>query len=161
MMTGQFFTVPAPLQEGQPCYPLVDINRRLIVSVAAGSLVGSGLAVQVRQLPVDLARHVQGPANTGVIANGQATLWFIYANSTVNQNRWLHLFDAAAVPIDGSTPLEILQIPTRNNGGAFLEFPMHFTTGVIWAASTTMDTLTISAGTPLVVRARYQLGPAQ
>jgi hypothetical protein len=60
--------------------------------------------------------------------------------------RWLHLFDALAVPANGSVPSRApLYLPVANTTFSRpLAFGDPFTTGIVWACSTTEATLTLT-----------------
>lgn len=65
-----------------------------------------------------------------------------YSGST----RYIHLFNAAAVPTNGTAP-SILPIAVAAGADFSLDIPkdgVWFTTGIAWASSQTRDTLTIT-----------------
>lgn len=82
------------------------------------------------------------------------TIWSIYANSDVNQDRWLLIFDKAAAPVAGDVPDDFVQIPRRNNGEAGIFIPRLCRDSGWWACSTDSDVLVVG-GADLLVRARY------
>lgn len=84
------------------------------------------------------------------------TLWSIYANSDVLQDRWLLIFDQVAAPIAGDVPDDFVQIPRRNNGEAGIFIPRRFRDFGWWACSTDSDVLVVG-GADLLVRARFTL----
>jgi hypothetical protein len=80
-----------------------------------------------------------------------------YAPGTNVAEEWLMLFDAIAVPPNGTQPYKglALDLPPAATGELAFDPALFFTTGIVWAVSTTPDTLTLSlADTMRVVTAQ-------
>lgn len=89
-------------------------------------------------------------ATSGIIKASAGFLRQIQGRSMANANRWLMYFDAVAVPGNGATPVwpSIPLLSTLPSGFpfGFMYQEMPFATGIVWAVSTTPETLTITVG---------------
>ena len=97
-------------------------------------------------------------ADTGTISAAPCyALSLLAANSHAVTTVYLQIFDAAAVPADGTAP-RIPSIPIAP--GQTVHIPlgrMRFATGLVWASSSTVSTKTVTAITPLQVSAEIFL----
>lgn len=87
----------------------------------------------------------QGPATSGVLHVGRATLVSLYGQNRSGSTRYIHVHAADAVPADGAVPCA-LPIPVAA-GGLFAFEPaggIHGATGLCWVSSTSSDTTTIT-----------------
>lgn len=125
-------SIPVVIASDQPPIPVAD--------------VGPVLPNALGTFPVRRASEV--------VKNAPGTLWTIYANNSSNADIWLLTFDAVAVPANGTRPIDFVQIPRKNNGEQGIMIPRDYAVGIVWAASTTVDTLTL-AGAVLLTRPRF------
>ncbi len=81
--------------------------------------------------------------NSFVAAARQVQAFSITAFNSSTADLYLHVFDAASLPANGSTPLGVVRIPANSTGGFDWGLPGRpFSTGVLCAVSTTPITLT-------------------
>jgi len=84
------------------------------------------------------------PADSGVIQTKPGTMtWVIASNSHATDTFYLLFFNAIAVPGAG-TATNMVAIPVLAQTAVFLPVPKQFTTGIVWACSSTPATLTAS-----------------
>lgn len=98
--------------------------------------------------------QVGGPANSFVLKNTSTTLAELHATNEGVATRWLMLFDAAAVPANGTAwILKPYLIPAA---GFLAIFQMGLVTvnGLVAAFSTSNSTFTLAADNALSVTAR-------
>ncbi len=114
-------------------------------------------ALLARFMPTDTPSYAPATSlASGIIKASAGTLWTIYALSNVAIDLWLMTFNTTTVPANGTSPVDVVQVARENNGQAFIDTVKVHTTGIVWAASTTRETLTLHGGTPFLIRARYQ-----
>lgn len=135
----------------QAARPLPN-NTSVIVT---GTVTVAGSTTVAGVMPIGALGSEPVRSSSQVVKVGGGTLWLIYANNDTNADIWLMTFDVAAVPPNGTPPLDFVQIPRRNNGEAGIYNPRTYRNGIVWAASTTRDTLTL-AGAVLLARPRYE-----
>lgn len=90
-------------------------------------------------------------AASGVISAKKGVLYRISMLNTNAAARYLHLFDAAAVPADATVP--ILSIPLAAGAFVNVDFGVYgkaFGVGICWCTSSTAATKTIGAADALV-----------
>lgn len=136
----------------QAARPLPN-NQSVIVT---GTVTVAGSTTVAGVMPITaLGTEPVRTSNQLVKASG-GTLWLVYANNNSNADIWLMTFDVvASPPANGTAPLDFVQIPRKNNGEAGIYNPRTYRNGIVWAASTTPDTLTL-AGNVLLTRPRYE-----
>jgi hypothetical protein len=139
----------------QAARPLPDgttVTVNGTVTIGGGSLTIAGVSgvMPSTALADDPAR-----AGSRIVKATGGTFWQAYANNSSNADIWLFTFDAFAVPANGTPPLDFVQVPRKNNGEAAIVVPRVMRNGIVWAASTTPDTLTL-AGAVLLTRTRYE-----
>lgn len=131
----------------------VDGARVTIIGSVPVEVIDSLVATS--GAPPDALTYKPVRAASGQIsATAGITIWSIYANSNVNQDRWLLIFDKAVAPVPGDIPDDFVQIPRRNNGEAGVFIPRRVRDFGWWACSTSSDSL-VAGGADLLVRARY------
>lgn len=86
-------------------------------------------------------------AASGVINNGRAYLSGIMGYNNNLGAQWIHLFNATALPANGTAPV---LFPLRIEGQSNFFFDLaeilrFFDTGIVWGNSTTVATLTNGA----------------
>lgn len=117
--------------------PLVDRSGRLWVR-AFGGAGPVNVDLTWDDPPTLLASRV-------VVAAAAAYHIALGFNDSNNLQYW-QLFDAAALPVNGTVPM--FSVPVLPKQGTFsLDLratPRAFSTGIVWAASTTPDTLTLA-----------------
>ncbi len=99
-----------------------------------------------------------GKIAEAVVVTGAATLLDIFVFSDANQTRYVHVFDAAAVPADGTEPtLPPLRVLRRNNAEhLFAGGQGHaFADGIVVVLSTTRAQLT-KAGADMFLNVQYR-----
>lgn len=87
----------------------------------------------------------QGVAASGVLSASSATLVGLYGQNRSASTRYIFLLDAASLPADGALPCAV-PIPV-SAGGTFSFEPaggIYGAAGLVWASSSTNDTLTIT-----------------
>lgn len=84
--------------------------------------------------------------------NGARAIFGFYGYSKNAALCWLHVFDLAALPANGTEPT-LPPIPVQPNSGVAIDWsePRKFANGFVVALSTTEATLTISAAADLKV----------
>ena len=93
------------------------------------------------------------PADSGIISAAACTVRAVQATNRTAATIWLMLFDAAAVPADGTFPrLPVIAVPAESTVHVPLG-ALECATGLVWACSSTYGVLTITAATPAVVSA--------
>lgn len=125
---GTFSASPVPLTEGQSGPILVDPLGRVAVT---------GGAPAIGQRVVQLAPADRGELKAGAGALVEVVVWSVHST-----NLWLQIFDAAAAPANGATPLDQIMVPP----GASLSWrpvgDLRCATGIQWAASIGSGSLT-------------------
>lgn len=119
-----------------------------------------GVVAAYLPLGAQLQRVNSGWVISGVISATPATLRDLTFSYKGPNNQYIQLFDAAAVPANGTVPYVIpMQMSSgagnRVMGGYTPQAGDRFTAGICYAISTTEDTLTISASPDLWVTAQY------
>jgi hypothetical protein len=119
-----------------------------------------GVASAYLPLGAQLLRSNSGWVSSGVISAVPVTLRDLVFTYKGPNNRWVMIFDAAAVPANGTMPsLMPLQMSSgagnRVVGGYTPQAGDRFTTGICFAISLTEDTLTLEAVTNLWVTAQF------
>lgn len=93
------------------------------------------------------------PADSGVISAAPTTVRSVIASNRTAVTVYLMLFDLAAVPADGVFPrVPFIAVPATSTIQVALG-GMACANGLVWAATSTFGSLTITATTPLVVSA--------
>ena len=92
------------------------------------------------------------PADNGLLKATPGTLnTILAANSHATDVFYLQLFDANALPINGTAP-RLPSIPIAAGQTVSIDLGrMAFATGIYWASSSTVATLTVTASTPMQV----------
>jgi hypothetical protein len=110
----------------------------------------------------------QASLNNDVISATPAKLSSLIArNKSSSLTLFLMLFDATAVPVAPGTTPKMMPIPIppglpatldateQGVGNPGIGVDMPFTSGIVWAASTTPDTLTVDTTNSIWVTARF------
>ena len=135
----------------------------LVVELASGSEapLPSGAATETKQddiidavIPGTWTPAVQvAPADSGVISAAPTTVRSVIASNRTAVTVYLMLFDLAAVPADGAFPrVPFIAVPATSTIQVALG-GMACVNGLVWAATSTFGSLTITATTPVVVSA--------
>ena len=120
----------------------------LVVELAEGAALLSALRPGTWTPAVQVA-----PADSGIISAAACTVRAVQATNRTAATIWLMLFDAAAVPADGTFPrLPVIAVPAESTVHVPLG-ALECATGLVWACSSTYGVLTITAATPAVVSA--------
>lgn len=83
---------------------------------------------------------------SAVLATGRTRVWNVIMHNGNAATRYLLLFDAAALPANGTVPdAPPLQIPADGTGSLDLGDGSLFLNGLVAASSTTAQTLTIGS----------------
>jgi hypothetical protein len=92
----------------------------------------------------------------GTAKVGSAKLWQVIATNEGASKRWLMLFDATALPGNGTAPK--FQLPMSS--GQIMSLPpacpRTFATGIFWAVSSTAGTLTLDNTATFFVNVEFQ-----
>jgi len=84
-------------------------------------------------------------AASSVVFNAEARLAMIAVRNLNAAARWLMIFNAAALPANGTVPdLLILPLAAGEIKTYAPPAPVYFSTGLVWAMSTTDTTLTVT-----------------
>ena len=96
------------------------------------------------ELPTN--RDFSGDVVSRVVNTGDTTMVQIFGHNLEAAANFLFIFDLAALPADGATP-DISPLPLAAAQPFSLTVPPNlFTTGLVWANSSTDTTLTVSVG---------------
>jgi hypothetical protein len=87
-------------------------------------------------------------ANHQVVKTSSGIVLSVNAHNSSGSTRYLHVFDATALPFDGTIPtLAPVQVPTDSTGSIdFISTGRPFSTGLVVAFSSTATTLTNAGG---------------
>ena len=100
-------------------------------------------------------------ADSGVLSAVPCHLVGIQCVSAQSSAFWLMIFDATALPVNGTAPRlpAVLVAAGAGSGmqGSWDVEPLRFARGLVWAASSTQATLTATAITAAVVAADVRL----
>lgn len=80
----------------------------------------------------------------------------VASHDGTNSPLYLLLFDAAALPVDGTAPSLFFPIPVVTNEKVSLSVTRQFVNGLCWCASSTAATKTLVAGAKLGVAVNFQ-----
>lgn len=98
-----------------------------------------------------------GDARDGQIQAGAEALREIKCRNTTAATRYLMLFDAIALPANGTAPYWTSTTILAGNDSKEVWNPkLAFTTGIYWAISTTATTLTVGGATDANVSALWE-----
>lgn len=137
---AQYNPAPTPIGIGSTGPALCDQYGRLQV-VAGAALPG-----------VSVGTSWYDPAalrNSDVIKASAGNLYQLIAANESPAKRWIMLFDATTVPSLGAIPK--MQFPVASGSVLSLDLSARsrvFSTGIVWASSTTVASLTLSADVP-------------
>ncbi len=146
---GQYEQSPAPLTSGATGPLLVDRYKRLIVVAAPpGSTISTG---ENNWYVSNSAGEYQGAVKTT-----PGTFFWMYGFNRGASDRFLMLFNLSSVPSDGTAPW-MTPIPIISLQPFSFEMPRgrNFSTGLVWAVSTTGDTLTKDTGATVHLTTEY------
>jgi hypothetical protein len=180
---AQHLAAPVALANGDCAPLLLDANHRLMTSSlvlnfpstqdvegvgTAGVPTGGVMTVQGasggepipavdRRLMPPSATLYRGTASSQFTIRGSAgTFWVLVVEGTTAGDLWLQLFDAAALPPNGTIADLEVQIPQAGLGTASLSLPHDFSNGIFAAVSSTPDMLTLTgAPAPAIIRAKH------
>ena len=147
----------------------VDGAGRVLISPQPAFDTGTGpgditsLPVQtdgVRRLvvvpPVGLWSHTTTSTYRRVVKPSAGSLQFFFGCNERITAQWLMFFDATAYQATGANPLfAATYIPANTNFSLVLGDPLPFSSGLVWQASSTKDTLTVDTSGTLSVSAEY------
>lgn len=144
---GQYTQAPVAVTTGTTAPLLIDAYGRLVtVSVGAGTPVATGGSSFYDTTVL---------APSGVIKASSGSLYLVVgANESANK-RWLMLFNATSLPVNGTAPVYQFPVPTLAPFSLDLPRGRTFSTGIVWAASSTAATLTVDVATPFWLNAEY------
>lgn len=95
-------------------------------------------------------------ATGDVIKAAAGNLIRIFGFNNSGSTRYFQLFDAAAVPADGTVPDWLpIQVPTLQPFAMDLGAGLGFSLGISWASSSTLATKTITGAADMWVSAQY------
>lgn len=143
MPLGIFVAVPPALVDGQRANLRVDSDAVLLVR-------------DTGPLAVVTAFDSGADVDSAVIKAAAGNLFQITAFNANAATRFLHIFDLAAVPANGTAPDWVpIPVPTNQSVAHFFgEEGLPFGTGITIAVSTTRTTLTL-AGADMWISARF------
>lgn len=153
-IVGQVYAVPPVIASGKAIPAMTDAAELIV----AGP--GGGGAIVVEFEPPSSYDSI-GPgalASAGVITAGPATLLDLNVYNASTALRYVQLFDAGAVPVDGTPPATIpIAVPGLSHG--YLSFAngqgRDFAAGISWANSSTL-LLKSLAGPELIINAQFR-----
>lgn len=96
----------------------------------------------------------------GVVKSSSGSIFSLYAHNENPSARYIQLFNSASLPTAGTTPEYSFVV--AGSGTLFVDsffgvdYGTIFTTGIVWAASTTEPTFEAAAGTDEVVFINYK-----
>jgi len=93
-----------------------------------------------------------------VIAQGPVRVWGVSGYNSAAVPVWVMLFDAVAVPANGSAPDVLIYVPAQSGfawGTDAKTLGSGFAKGLCWAESSTAPALTLSASADIYLRADY------
>ena len=93
---------------------------------------------------------------SAVVKASSGILKHLSGSST--ENAFLHFFDATSVPANGAVPKLRVNITANDNLSTDIvpDIGMRFGTGIVFAVSTTKDTLTVSLTNSVVLTVSYE-----
>ena len=150
VIQGQYTLVAPVLATGEQSPIRIGNDAILLVTVAGGTVVVTE--------PNPLTYTSAGDARDGLILAGAGELREIKCCNTNAATRYLQLFDAIALPANGTTPAWTAStIVTLTEVKEVWNPKVRFGTGIYWAISTTRATLTVAGATDANVSALYEL----
>jgi hypothetical protein len=94
--------------------------------------------------------------NSHVVKTSAGTLYELHGFNDGSVTLYLMLFNTTSVPANGTAPLERFRIPAGGSIAYSPGQPISLGTGIVWAASTTPNTLTIDTASKSYVSVAYQ-----
>lgn len=143
---------PAPAVTGEARPLLQGALGELVVSAIAGPAPTTVIAVP----PTPTRYDSGGDATSGVIAAAPNRLVEVHGFNSALALRYFQLFDAAAVPANGTVPDSTpILVPPSSNFSISYQVTDPYSVGISWASSTTRATKTESGAPDMWVDARY------
>lgn len=139
-------------QAGAPQRILLDTHGRIILS--------SGTVIDAQAAPILYSRST-ALENTRVVKASAGELHEIRMLTTtgISAPRWLMVFDAAAAPVNGASPIWRALLPNQaaveGEVADSFEAPLTMTVGISLAISTTQLTLTLPGAAEALFSAGY------
>ena len=94
-------------------------------------------------------------AASSVVSAAAAVLFSVTVTNPTENELYLHLFDAAALPANGEVPVDFAVLPANFIGGIdYGSLGRDFATGIVVAVSSTMNSLTVG-GDDHLISARF------
>lgn len=96
-------------------------------------------------------------ADKAVVSTVPVIVKEIRLTNAAGATRYMHLFNAAAVPADGSAPT-VMPVAVINGASISYTFPgngQYFSTGLCWCSSTTQATKTLGGATDIWIEIDY------
>lgn len=138
---ARYNTSPQVTANGQPQELQSDVNGNLLVNVA--SYGGASPASWT-----DTVNTYQQ-----VVKNAAGKLYSMSGSNEGTTKRWIQIFDAVAVPSNGAVPK--MQLAVFAGGTFSIDLPRGraFSSGIVWAISSTTASLTIDNAATFFVNA--------
>lgn len=127
------------------------LGRAVIHSDDSGNLYVKVMPVGIGVGAAPVFVVTAAKAASKVISATPGILYSVTAVNTTANDVYLQLFDAAALPANGTVPKDVAAIPAGWSGGIdYGSLGTEFSIGIVAAISSTIDSLTIGGASYLI-----------